>query len=482
MSLLKQGALVSGARLADRMMSLVTVLVLSRHFGEEGLGEFNYFFSLVCLFAPITDFGAGMTLLQRWHERDVLGRRLVFTQLIVLKCVLTNVALALAIGGDALNHPGSARPLAVCAAMLAYFLDDFSDLLRRPAHAQGQVWLEAVLPLLSRMLQLAGVLLYLNRMTNGFQALYIYAVANAVKAFVSIAGARGYPPTLAGARKSDWWDIIHNGMPFALSSFFVMATLHFDAVVLGHYSYEQVGAYTAATRIIIVLNVLNSGICHALFPRLIQAKADKSPGHAGWLINGTLRGFTILFGAISIGGMIVGNRLMLALYGDKFIATGPIFRVLSPLILLSSFYSLLGQCLEIVGEQRKVMRIYAVTALLNIGGNLALIPFYGMYGSAAATLLSSLYTVLMVFFMIFKNEHIKMYMDGMGRAVFFLVLLAGLYVPLYFMNVWIAVPLGGVLFAALLLPFRGYWLEGMGRAAGPLREIFSRAKDEAAKK
>src|SRR5436305_6971597 len=107
MSFVKQGVMVSGARLADRLMSLVIVLVLSRHFGEEGLGEFNYFFSLVCLFAPLTDFGTGMTLLQRWHERDVAGRRLIFTQLIVIKWVLAGAALGLAIGGDQLNHWGN---------------------------------------------------------------------------------------------------------------------------------------------------------------------------------------------------------------------------------------------------------------------------------------------------------------------------------------------------------------------------------------
>src|SRR6185295_1742132 len=133
--------------------------------------------------------------------------------------------------------------------------------------------------------------------------------------------------------------------------------------------------------------------------------------------------------------------------------------------------SLLGQCLEILGEQRKVMRIYAVTAALNIAGNLALIPFFGMYGSAAATLLSSVYTVTMLFFMIFRNDHLKMYGDGMGRAVVFLCVLAVFYVPLYFINVWIAVPLGAIIFAALLIPFRGYWLEGMGRVAGPLSWI-----------
>src|SRR5579862_13201 len=464
MSLLKQGTHVAGSRLLDNLMSLAIVLVMSRHFGEEGLGEFNYFFSLVSLFAPMMDLGAGMTLLQRWHDRDERGRRVLLTQLIVLKCAMGLLALSLAMGGDVLNQWSNARPLAVCAAFLAFFLDDFSELLRRPAQAQGHMALESTLPLVSRTAQLIGVLLFLNRMANAYQALYIYAAANALEALASIYGTKGCAPTvLSGLHKADWRELIRNGFPFALSSLFVMAMLHFDTVLLRHYSLKEAGAYSAATRIIMVLNVLNGGICHALFPKIMKAKADRDAGHAGWLINGTLRGFTILFGGIAIGGAVVGNGLMLALYGDKFTETGPIFRVLSPLILCAAYFSLLGQTLEILGQQRKVMYVYAVSAAVNILGNVLLIPHFGMHGAAAATILSQLYAVAMLFRLIFKNEHVKMYRDGIGRSVLFLSLLGALYVPLYWLNVWIAVPLGALIFAALLLPYRKYWLEGMGR-------------------
>ena len=139
--------------------------------------------------------------------------------------------------------------------------------------------------------------------------------------------------------------------------------------------------------------------------------------------------------------------------------------MLSPIILLSAFYSLLGQCLEILGEQAKVMRVYGISAVTNIAGNLLLIPSYGMYGSAVATIVSSVITVVLLFIMIYKNEHVVMTRCGLGRAVIFLGLLTILYIPLILLTPWIAVPLGAVIFAALLLPFRRYWLAGMGRMA-----------------
>ena len=462
----KQSVLVAGTRVIDKGMSLAIVLVLSRHFGEQGMGEFFYFFSLASLFTPFMDVSNGMTLLQRWHHLEPVARRVLLTQLIILKCALGVIAIQLAVAGDALNHWGNSKPLAVCAAFLAIFLDNISELLRRPAHAQGKYSLETTLPLVSRLIQLCAVLALLNRMSNGFQVIYIYAAANTVEALASIYGSAGcLPTTLHGARKRDWWEIVTNGAPFAMSSLFCMASLHFDAVILGHYSYKQVGAYSAATRIIMVMNVLNGGICHALFPKLIKAKADNDPGHTGWLIGGTLRGFIILFGGISIGGAIVGPHLMAIIYGDKFSDTGTVFRMLSPIILLSAFYSLLGQCLEILGEQAKVMRVYGISAVTNIAGNLLLIPSYGMYGSAVATIVSSVITVVLLFIMIYKNEHVVMTRCGLGRAVIFLGLLTILYIPLILLTPWIAVPLGAVIFAALLLPFRRYWLAGMGRMA-----------------
>ncbi|MEI6235281.1 MAG: polysaccharide biosynthesis C-terminal domain-containing protein [Planctomycetota bacterium] len=463
----KQSVLVSGARVIDKAMSLAIVLVMARHFGEQGMGEFYYYFSLASLFIPLIDVSTGMTLLQRWHERDEHGRRLLMTQLVILKFALGILALALALGGDAISKWGAPNVLAVSAALLAIFFDDISELLRRPAHAQGKYALEVITPLISRVVQLVLVFVFLSRMTNGFQVIYIFAAANLVETLISIYGTAGCVPTvLAGSKRGDWWDILKNGAPFAMSGLFCMASLHFDSVMLASYSMKAVGAYGSAVRIIMVMNVLNGGVCHALFPKLIKAKAEKDRGHIGWLINGTLRGFIVLFGAISIGGIAIGPQLMATLYGDKFPDTGAIFRFLSPIILLAAFYSLLGQCLEILGEQAKVMRIYALSAAVNIVGNLLLIPQYGMFGAAAATLVSSLITVIMLFVMIYKNKDVIMTDCGLGRAAIFLAIIAVFFAPLAWLSVWIAVPLGALFFAALLLPFRSYWFAGMGRLAG----------------
>lgn len=467
MSLFKQSVLVAGARLVDKLFSLVIVLALSRHFGNEGLGQFNYFFSLVGLFLPLIDMGLGMTLLQRWHERDADGRRLLATQLFVLKLACSALALGAALGTDFFNNFGHANPWAVCAAFAAVFFDELSEFLRRPAHARGIVWIEAAFPLLARSAQLGLLLYFLNSMSDGFQVLYIYACANVLETLASLYGFKGcFPPTLRGSKPGDYAKLLKNGLPFAVSGLFVMATLHFDSVLLVHYrGYAEAGLYTAATRIVMVLNVLNGGICHALFPKILKAKADGDVGHAGWLVNGTLRGFIILFGGIALGGIAAGPALMLALYGEKFAASGPIFQWLSPLILFGALYSLLGQVLEILGQQRKVMRIYALSAVLNIFGNMLLVPRFGMYGSAAATLLSSMAMAALLLFQIFRNEHVKMYAGGTGRACIFLGLLAAAYIPLAGLEAYSAVPLGALIFGLLLVPLRRYWLQGMGWVA-----------------
>src|SRR5260221_11223589 len=104
MSLLKQSLLVSGSRLADKLLSLILVLVLSRHFGKEGLGEFNYFFSLANLAAPIMNISVGMILLQQWYTRDDAARRLLLTQLLVVTLVSGLLPLGTAIAADHLNQ------------------------------------------------------------------------------------------------------------------------------------------------------------------------------------------------------------------------------------------------------------------------------------------------------------------------------------------------------------------------------------------
>ncbi|MHC4883912.1 MAG: oligosaccharide flippase family protein [Planctomycetota bacterium] len=396
MKLLASSILISGARLGEKVLSFVIIIIASRAFGSDGVGEFFFYFSLVCLFMPLMDMGFEKLLLQRWWTNDLAGRRQLLTRLLMIKLMSGALALGLAIAVDAVVRWGSANPLAVTAAFLAIYLTEMGELLRRPAHAEGQVRYDIAIPLLSRLLTLGGLLLYVGRIEHGYQIAYVYAAANGIGMLVSLLGMKGTRPTLApGATRENLLELARAGIPFSLTHFFVMIALYVDSVMIGHFgTMDEVGAYNAAYRVILVLAALSGGACHTLFPRITKLRADGEDERAAATFGSVFNAFLLAFGTCAIGGIIFGPRLMTALYGADFAASGLPFQLLSLIIILSAVTNLIGQTQEALGHQKKVMAVNLRSSLFNVMANLALIPVLGMVGAAITTICTEMIVLI----------------------------------------------------------------------------------------
>ncbi len=81
MSILRHSVGASASQLGEKVLSFVIIIIASRAFGSEGVGEFFYYFSLVSLFIPLMDMGFDKLLLQRWWDHQPDGRRVLLSHL-----------------------------------------------------------------------------------------------------------------------------------------------------------------------------------------------------------------------------------------------------------------------------------------------------------------------------------------------------------------------------------------------------------------
>jgi len=96
-----------------------------------------------------------------------------------------------------------------------------------------------------------------------------------------------------------------------------------------------------------------------------------------------------------IGGWIMGETLMYYLYGEVFTPGTIALVILLAVHVVYIFVYLQMMCLGALDHPRESFRVTAVAAAVNIVLDLILIPFAGISGAAAATLLTFvLYAVL----------------------------------------------------------------------------------------
>ncbi len=474
MKLLLHSSLLSLSQLTEKVLSFVVIIVASRLLNADGVGEFFYYFSLVSLFLPIIDLGFDKLFLQSWYESSNSKRRETLAALLALKVLLALPALLAACLLDTVLQLHNPNPLAVTLCFAAVYLQGVGQLIRRPAFARGKLHPDIVIPIIEKGLCVLGVILFIDRFTSGWQIAYVYAGAHGIGAICSLAGLRGYSPS--GWKKLQARQLVtlaRAGIPFSLSTFFVMISLYFDSVMLGMISFEEVGLYGAAYRVIVVVMGLSGGTCRALFPGFASLRAEGRTVDAAKIFTSILRVHAMLFGTIAIGGVILGPRLMLTVYGENFAASGLAFQLLAPLVLLVSLTNVVGHALEAVGEQRQVMHITMRAAALNVISNLLLIPPLGMVGAAIATVLAEGAVLILQAHLLQRREDLPWRNRIFLRPVFFLIIIGVSYLPLRAIAQYLdqSVPLiastivsvcSGILIAAII-GFAGkrYWLDGV---------------------
>ncbi|MDF7823983.1 flippase [Pontiellaceae bacterium B12227] len=473
MSVFRHSAGLALAQFSEKILSFSIILLASRILKTEGIGEFFYYFSLVCLFIPLMDLGLEKILLQRWFKTADGDRPVLMTRLVALKLAGGLAALILALGADALVRWGHANPKAIFACFVAIFSSSMGDLLRRPRFTEQRISLDILVPILSRLLTLVGVIALLHHFVHGYQLAYLYAVANVIGMLVSLAGIqRCWPVKFSHLNRAPLNELFLAGIPFSLTSLFVMLSLYVDSVMLGHYNLEEVGAYGAAYRIILVVAGLSGGTARVLFPQIVKmANAGDQTG-TGRALARVLRVHLMLFGTISIGGFFMADHLMTALYGMEFESAGRPFRILAGLILLVSFTNVIGQSLEAMGYQKKTMRITLLAALFNLGANFLLIPRIGMIGAAITTVITE--SIILVAQGVLLRNFPKILRQGryLTRGLLFLIPVAGVFallpelvaqldtmLPVPTLGTWVAVASGGLAVVIIFLPFKTFWLK-----------------------
>ena len=121
------------------------------------------------------------------------------------------------------------------------------------------------------------------------------------------------------------------------------------------------------------------------------------------LLSNTLRVILILAIPMVIGTQFVANYIIEILYTETYLPSAIILKILSVLLVISPIGYLLGSrvCL-VTGHENKMLTSVTVGAVVNVIGNLILIPKYLEMGAAVASLISELVVMIIYLLQSFK--------------------------------------------------------------------------------
>lgn len=386
-TILRNAGWLTAGRLVGDFLAFVLFIVISRHFGPAGMGEFAYGFAVAAFVYSLTMLGLdeyGVRELARLPDEDrgAFFGRLIGTQLAVLVPVLAGLGAFLA-----LSAPSPATGRVVLLLTVHQVSLALARLLLVPALANQAMAAPAVAEMTCRM---AGMVLTAALVLRGHASLEVALVGFPLSGIallivaVAISSRHIRRPRLKLAPR-EWARTIRAAWAFGASDLVYLLYARFDLLLLsGMRGEADAGIYASGLKFLEVgvMPIFYIGV--ASFPalsRLAHRRSEEFPRAA----TGVLAASAVMAFLVAWGMFYLAPPFLISMLGHRFDAARDVLRMMAVLVFLTGIESGLMRIFMATDLQVRMLKLQFAGTLLNVVLNLVLIPRFGITGAVAAS-------------------------------------------------------------------------------------------------
>ncbi len=380
-----------GARIGTQGLAVLFTILLARHLGSTGFGEYAFIAAAIYIGNSLTTFGTDMLLIREIAARNSLSR---LPSALVVQLVLSAVFIgAVWWGGPSLpnQRPGALLALQVYSLALIplAFYTIFTTALR------GR--------------QLMDSFTLLNLGVSGLQVAAVWWFTRQAGDLVLLAGwllsAQVLAALLAGVVCStqiagfwrDWRFSIGDvrsvaaaSLPLGWLSLLAMSYQKFSLTLLSLMAGPAAGGwFAAAQRAVEAAKTGHLAGFTALYPAMAQAQTYETEQEAaGWAATLRLSWIVLssLAGLAALALTILAGPLVQLLYGAGFEPAVPLLRIMAWMLVPYTLNTFLTLAFVAAGRERAVGRALAASLTALVALSFWWIPAAGALGAAWAAL------------------------------------------------------------------------------------------------
>ncbi len=463
------------AQLVSRFIDLGFTVVMLRLLGPHNYGNYAFAVALIGYFSIFTDFGLG-TLLTREVSRDrsAVGRYLGNTMAVRLALCIASAPILLGILGLYSWKFGLEKETVMLALlfMVSLFPSSVAAAFSSAFSAYEKMEYPAIASVLTTMVR-ASVGLGALAIGWGVVGLGIASVAASLASAVLLAimFIRMFSFPKLEFDLFEGKDMTWSSLPLMINNLLSTIFFRIDVMLLQPMKGSQVlGYYSSAYKFVDGLNIFPSFVTLALFP-VMSRRARSSREGLITAYTKALKILLILAMPITLGTMIIAERLVLFLFGSEFSPAIQALQILIWFLPFSYVNSVTQYVIIAVEKQRFLTLAFIIGATFNLIANLIAIPLFGLVGASAVTVLSEL--VLMVPFMwaVWRWVGPLNVLELCARPIIATLIMGAVLIPLSHLTAFLLVPLGTAVYVLALLMLRTF--DDEDKAI--LRAIFARS-------
>jgi O-antigen/teichoic acid export membrane protein len=374
------------AEILSRLIYLFFFIYMARHLGTSDFGLFSFAFSFAGIFVLLVDPGLNI-LLTRDVSRDRTLASKYSNNIFTIKIILSFITLFLL--WNALRLFGYDKRTIIVVMVMGIFLilNCFFDFFVALSNAYERMDIDAAIKVTNKLLiSVLGLTALLAG--SGIVSLMSFMVfASVIAVFMSYYYIK--KGIINIKLELDWRalrSMHYTALPMALTSIFALIYFKVDVVMLSMFgiSNADIGVYSAAIRLIEVLNVIPAIFVGGLFP-ILAGFSDNRKAHLESAFRKSFQFLLLIVFLIFAITVASSQEIIRIIYGSAYSNSA---QALSILIWTSLFIfpNVLFINLIVIANKQMLNALFAFSCLLlNIILNLFLIPRYGFIGASIAT-------------------------------------------------------------------------------------------------
>lgn len=388
--ILKNFSTMTSVKVASDVFTFVLFVVLSRTFGQDGIGQYSFGMAVTGFFAVFADFGLyNLNIKEASRKNGSLQDD--FGAALILRVGYTLLGLAgllVAVQFLPISEQGRRIVLLLGIYQFGYRLTyGFSSLFVAKERMGVVAGLEFVLRVVTSIggvciALMGGSLVLAVGVLPAVTAIeVVVAFALAVRHFGAPNLRVGWRVTIATAKRA---------APYGLSGILFQLQSRVDVFFLGILLSEAaVGVYNAAFRVVFMLSFLTYYAGVAIFPAASRLY-EESLVDLRQLYATSLRIFVLLGVPAAVGISLVAPELIPLIFGSGFEETIVVLRLLTALVVISGLKNLLSFFLMACDGQVQRVKNQWIAASVNVALNASLIPVLGIVGAALSVILAEM--------------------------------------------------------------------------------------------
>lgn len=378
----RNAAFLFGGEVAARAVGFLTTALLARRLGAEGFGQIGFATAVFAYGVAATDFGILTTAARTVAQDPATGRRLVGD--IVSLRLLLGLAAAVLIALFALLLP---KPPNVRLLLLLYGLGVVVQCALLEWMFIGQERLGIVaLSRSATSLSYFGLVLVLVRSATSILFVPVaFVIASAVGMFILWLGhLRKHGWSGIRFNLQAWRVLLARAWPIGLAATLTQLHVNAGVIIMGLVgSFESVGSYSAAYRLVFFLMILDRVLQTVFLPvvsRFLALRRER----LGELTGVAIR--LVLTAALPLctGLTLLAQPILTLVFGSQYVAAAAELRIMAWMLLLSMLTSLAGSTLVGAGAERVLLRATALGTLVSVALAAIGVQLLGGQGAAVA--------------------------------------------------------------------------------------------------